>query len=55
MKSKKKNKKNKETQLTSQPANQVMRLRKTHRKQIKKNYNAQFSTNSILKDKIEKT
>jgi len=36
MKSKKKNKKNKETQLTSQPANQVMRLRKTHRKQIKK-------------------
>jgi hypothetical protein len=35
MKSKKK-KKNKETQLTSQPANQVIRLRKTHRKQIKK-------------------
>jgi hypothetical protein len=29
-----------------------MRLRKTHRKQIKINYNAQFSTNSMLKDKI---
>jgi hypothetical protein len=31
----KKKKKNKETQLTSQPANQVMRLRKTHRKEKK--------------------
>jgi hypothetical protein len=51
---KSKKKKNKETQLTSQPANQVMRLRKTHRKE-KKNYNAQFSTNSMLKDKIKKT
>jgi hypothetical protein len=51
----KKKKKNKETQLTSQPANQVMRLRKTHSKEKKKNYNAQFSTNSMLKDKIKKT
>jgi hypothetical protein len=32
----KKKKKNKETQLTSQPANQVMRLRKTHSKEKKK-------------------
>ena len=36
------------------PKNLIMRQRYPHWKQIKINYEAQFPTNSILNDKIEK-